>query len=220
MNASRGGAKGDAPVQAIAFDWGGVFTEGTFDGRAVQALARLFDRREDAVAAAYYPLMEHIEIGAFDLTEFCARLTAALVVEADEAAFRQAFLAAPRERPAMYDLLALIPRQYAVAMLSNNVPELCDRVRSDPRMVRIEQFVFSNEIGARKPAAEAFAALSAALGLAPANTLFVDDNVANVAACEELGFRGILLDTPAGFARRWCEHLPELAELVTGPAWT
>lgn len=212
-------ASGDVPIKAIAFDWGGVFTVGTFDARAVRALAALTGRPEAAVAEAYYPLMEHFEVGAFDLGGFQTRLERALGSSSDEAAFRAAFLDAPLERTAMYDVVARIPDRYGVAMLSNNVPELCDRVRGDPRMARVEHFVFSNEIGARKPDAAAFAALTEALALPPQATVFIDDNADNVAACEALGFRGVLLDTPARFAERWRALLPDLADAVDGPAW-
>ena len=220
MSAAPGPSLGGGPLRAVAFDWGGVFTEGTFDARAVRALAALFERNEDEVAEAYYPLMEHFEVGAFDLPGFHQRITRTLDAQVDEMTFREVFLNAPRERPAMYQLLAGMPQWYAVAMLSNNVPELCDRVRTDPRMARVEHYVFSNEIAARKPDPAAFVALSEALALPPTATVFVDDNPANVAACEALGYRGILLDTPAAFAARWRRLLPDLAELVAGPEWT
>lgn len=220
-------ARDTRPVRAIAFDWGGVFTVGTFDARAVRALATLYRLDERTVSAQYYPLMERFEVGAFDLPGFKARLEAALTAadaasrpaDADLAAFRSAFLGAPVERPAMYALLAAVPRRFTVGMLSNNVPELCDRVRGDPRMARVERFVFSNEIGARKPDPAAFAALSAALAVPPDDTVFVDDNEANIAACAELGYRGLLLDSESGFAARWRRALPELARLVDAPAW-
>jgi putative hydrolase of the HAD superfamily len=207
-------------VRAIAFDWGGVFTIGTFDGRAVSALAALFGLDEERVGAAYYPLMESFEAGRFDLPRFHELLEEELAREVDEALFRAAFLGAPLERAPMYELLAAIPHEYGVAMLSNNVAELCDRVRQDPRMARVEHFVFSNEIGARKPDPAAFTLLAEALGIAPEATVFIDDNEANVAACRTLGFRGILLDTPEGFAARWRDLLPDLAHLVEGPAWS
>lgn len=206
-------------IKAIAFDWGGVFTQGTFDARAVTALATLTGLGEDAVAASYYPLMEHFEVGAFDLPAFHQRLSDELGVRVELAPFRSAFLDAPLERPAMYQLLAAIPEHYAVGMLSNNVSELCDRVRSDPRMARIERFVFSNEIAARKPDAAAFAALTEALGVAPEATVFIDDNAANIAACRSLGFHGLLIDDSAAFAKRWRAQLPDLADLVAGPEW-
>jgi putative hydrolase of the HAD superfamily len=207
-------------VRAIAFDWGGVFTVGTFDGRAVTALSALVGLDERIVGRAYYPLMEHFEAGAFDLPRFHELLQDELAVEADEAEFRTAFLGAALERSAMYDVLAAIPHEYGVAMLSNNVAELCDRVRLDPRMARFEHFVFSNEIGVRKPDTPAFTVLSEALGVAPDATVFIDDNETNIAACRALGFHGILLDSPESFAAQWRALLPPLAHLVEGPAWS
>jgi len=208
-----------SPIHAIAFDWGGVFTIGTFDGRAVTALASLFGVEERTMASSYYPLMELFEAGAFDLPSFCARLQDAMPRAVDEGAFRAAFLGAALERHAMFPVLAGIPDHFTVGMLSNNVAELCDRVRGDGRFARIEHFVFSNEIGVRKPDPAAFMALAEALGVAPEATVFIDDNEANVAACAQLGFQGILLDTSEGFARRWSERLPSLRHLVDGPAW-
>jgi putative hydrolase of the HAD superfamily len=207
-------------IRAIAFDWGGVFTVGTFDGRAIERLAALFDVPAARLRPDYLHLMEVFEVGGFDLPTFQARLSAAIGHDdVGEAEFRTAFLDAAVDRTAMYGLLAALPDEHAVGMLSNNVPLLCDRVREDPRTARIERFVFSNELGVRKPDATAFMALSEALQTAPAQTVFVDDAAANVEAARELGFRALLLDTPAGFAERWRATLPHLAHLVEGPGW-
>jgi len=215
------GLAGEAPtIRAIAFDWGGVFTVGTFDARAVRALAALSQRSEDEVGSVYYPLMEHFEVGAFDLPGFHVQLTRALGVDIDIERFRETFLSAPLERPAMYQLLAAIPERYAVGVLSNNVAELCDRFRNDPRSARVEQFVFSNEIAVRKPDAAAFAALTEALALPPSATVFIDDNADNIAACQALGFHGLLVDSAGGFAERWRLLLPDLAHLVDGADWS
>ncbi len=208
-----------AAPRGIAFDWGGVFTVGTFDGRAIARLARLYGLPESELRPRYLELMELFEVGGFDLPTFAERLSRAVERHADEGAFREAFLDAPLERPAAYALLAGIPDGYAVGMLSNNVPVLCDRVREDPRTARIERFVFSNEIGARKPDAVAFMALAEGMQLAPHDIVFVDDAEANVEAARALGFRALLLDTPAAFAARWRAALPELAHLAEGPGW-
>lgn len=207
-------------IKGIAFDWGGVFTVGTFDGRAIERIAALLDLPVASVRGPYLEHMEHFEVGAFDLPTFHARLTAALGRDADEVAFRAAFLDAPLERAATYALLAGIPDDYAVGMLSNNVPVLCDRVRDDPRTARIERFVFSNEIGVRKPDVAAFMALAEALQAAPHELVFVDDAERNVAAAEALGFHALLLDHPAAFAARWRARLPDLAHLVDAPGWS
>lgn len=206
-------------LRGIAFDWGGVFTVGTFDGRAIERIARLVDLPPDRVRGPYLELMEEFEVGAFDLPTFQARLGATLGRDADEASFRGAFLDAPLERAATYALLAGIPDAYAVGMLSNNVPVLCDRVRDDPRTARTERFVFSNEIGARKPDSVAFMALAEAMQLAPHEIVFVDDAPRNVDAARALGFEALLLDTPSAFAARWRAALPDLAHLVDAPGW-
>jgi len=208
-----------AAPRGIAFDWGGVFTVGTFDGRAIARLARLYGVPEAELRPSYLELMELFEVGAFDLQGFAERVSRAVGRDAEEGAFREAFLDAPLERPATYALVAGIPEGYAVGMLSNNVPLLCDRVREDPRTARIERFVFSNEIGARKPDAVAFMALAEGMQLAPHDIVFVDDAEANVEAARALGFRALLLDTPAAFAARWRAALPELAHLTEGPGW-
>lgn len=195
-------------IQAIAFDWGGVFTEGTFDAGAVRALAAAAGVPEERVAETYYPLMEPFEAGAFDLPEFHRRFVEGSGVALDGRSFRQAFLGSVHERRAMFAVLGAIPAGFRVGMLSNNVPVLCDRVRDDPRMERIEHFVFSNEIGVRKPDAAAFTALSDALGVPAEGTVFVDDSRTNVDACRELGYQGIWLESFERFLHAWSELLP------------
>jgi putative hydrolase of the HAD superfamily len=207
-------------LSAIAFDWGGVFTVGTFDGRAIERLAEVYGVPSSTLRPLYLELMEEFEVGAFDLPTFAAQLSRTVGRDVDEARFRTAFLDAPLERPEMYTLLAGIPSAWVVGMLSNNVPVLCDRVRSDPRSARIEKFVFSNEIGVRKPDPAAFAALAEALALPPERSVFIDDNADNVAAARGLGFAAIALSAPAAFAAAWRTLLPELADLVAGAAWS
>ena len=198
-------------ITAIAFDWGGIFTEGTFDSSAVHTLAEHTGVSETQVAKAYYPLMEHFEVGAFDFSEFRHRLTEEADLDLDERTFRELFLGSVKERKAMYEVLNAVPQDYAVGMLSNNVPVLCDTVRDDPRMGRFEHFVFSNEIGVRKPDEEAFAKLTEVLGCSPGSTVFIDDNEDNIQACRALGFEGIWLDTFENFLGRFQELLPGIS---------
>lgn len=197
-------------IRAIAFDWGGIFTVGTFDSDASANLAAVARLDQDVVDAAYFPLMEEFEVGAFDLGGFIDRFVAATGTRAEEEALATTFLASGKERTEMFGILAAIPEHYAVGMLSNNVPALCDGVRSDPRMRRIQHFVFSNEIGLRKPDPAAFHALTDALGVPPAETVFIDDNADNVAAAVALGFHAILLDTMEHFHAQWAELLPDI----------
>lgn len=202
-------------IRAIAFDWGGIFTQGTFDSSAVANLASLTGVPQDHIAATYFPLMEEFEVGAFDFDTFTETFLDESGVDLEPGEFRDTFLGSVRERTEMFAVLGSIPSEYTVGMLSNNVPVLCDRVRDDLRMARIEHFVFSNEIGVRKPDPAAFAALTDAIGVPARATVFIDDNQANIDAANELGFDGVLLDTFAGFMERWRKRFPDLAKGIT-----
>ncbi len=197
-------------ITAIAFDWGGIFTENTFDSSAVRNLAAKTNVSEADVAKVYFPLMEHFEAGAFDFETFTERFLSESGISLGAPEFRNVFLGSVVDRQKMYDLLASIPERYTVGILSNNVAVLCDSVQDDPRTARVEHFVFSNEIKVRKPDPAAFAALTEALGRPPEETVFVDDNPDNIAACETLGYKGLLLETYDGFAAAWEKLLPDL----------
>lgn len=197
-------------IRAIVFDWGGIFTEGTFDSDAVKNLTAVAGTDAELVHAAYFPLMEEFEVGAFDLGGFIDRFVERTGSRVDEDLLAGTFLQSGIQRTQMFGILAGIPDSYRVGMLSNNVPALCDRVRDDLRMERIEKFVFSNEIGVRKPDPAAFAALEAAMELPPHETVFIDDSAANIQAARDLGFHGILLDSMESFTEQWNSLLPEL----------
>lgn len=197
-------------ITAIAFDWGGIFTENTFDSSAVRNLAARANRSEADIAEVYFPLMEHFEAGAFDFETFTERFLSESGISLATPEFREVFLGSVFDRQKMYDVLASIPERYTVGILSNNVAVLCDGVRNDPRTARVEHFIFSNEIKVRKPDPAAFAALTEALGRPPEETVFIDDNPDNIAACEALGYQGLLLESYDGFATSWKTLLPDL----------
>ena len=198
------------PITAIAFDWGGIFTENTFDSSAVRNLAAHAGVPETKIAKTYFPIMAEFEAGAFDFGTFTTRYLEASGIRLSDSEFRDVFLGSVRDRREMYNVLASIPAHYTVGMLSNNVEILCDRVRDDPRMARIEHFVFSNEIKVRKPDPAAFTALTGALGVPPEETVFIDDHRGNIEACEGLGYTGLWLESYAGFAANWKTLLPDL----------
>lgn len=197
-------------ISAIAFDWGGIFTENTFDSSAINNLAHHAGLSTEEISGVYLPLMEEFEAGAFSFDTFVHRFLRNSGAGLGGSEVREIFLGSVRERRAMFEVLASIPQNYTVGMLSNNVEVLCDAVRDDPRMSRVEHFVFSNEIRLRKPDPAAFAALTEALAQPVGQTVFIDDNQDNIAACEALGYQGILLTTYSTFAASWRELLPDV----------
>ncbi len=199
-------------IHAIVFDWGGIFTEGTFDSSAVQTFVNHFGLSEESVSHAYFPLMADFERGEFDCETFYLRFTEQLGLDINYESFRELFLGSVQERTVMLGVLGIIPTEgYTVAMLSNNVPVLCDRVRDDLRMQRIEHFVFSNEIGVRKPDPKSFEILLERLDLPAEAVVFIDDNDANIVAAREMGLQGIHFSDFESFKEQWNALLPDLA---------
>lgn len=191
-------------ARAVAFDWGGVFTAGTFDGCSTARLADAHDRDVEAVRWHYFALVHHLEVGEWTLGRFWNELRGRLgLAGVTYAAFEALYLGSVRENAAMYDFLAELDPGYRVGLLSNNYPVVSDRLRADRRLARFHALVFSNEIGVKKPDPAAFQALSNALGVPPQDTVFVDDVQTNLDAAAALGFRTILYDDHASFLERF-----------------
>lgn len=179
----------------VAFDWGGVFTLGTFDGRSTARLAGQYDLDVEEVRRHYFALVHHLEVGEWTLPafwhEFSARIGLTGVPYPD---FEALYLGSVTRNEPMYDLLAKLPPNVRVGLLSNNYPVVSDLLRADPAFARFDALVFSNELGHKKPAPQAFAALANALRVAPADCAFVDDVGENIDAARGAGFAGLLYD--------------------------
>ena len=185
-------------IRGVLFDWGGVFTRGTFDGRVVRNLARRYGLPEERVAEAYFGLVERLELGEWSLSRFWEELSRRLDVSDDYPAFERLFLGSVAPRPEVYQLLAALPDELVVGLLSNNYPVISSYLRAEGSFDRFDAAVFSNEEGVKKPDPRAFELALERMGLAPEEVLFVDDNPDNIAAAERLGFKTHLFTEPQG----------------------
>ena len=77
-----------------------------------------------------------------------------------------------------------------LALLSNGVPEIVARIRSDRDLAALfDTQVVSFEVGLAKPEPEIYRVVLARLGTAPAAALFVDDRLENIETARELGIQ-------------------------------
>lgn len=176
----------------VAFDWGGVFTIGTFDGRSTQNMADRSGVNVDRVRESYFRHVRQLEVGAWSLPHFWETLQQETGMTLPYSEFEPLYLGSIRDNDPMYATLAALPGSVRVGLLSNNYPVVSDHLRRDPRFGRFNALVFSNEIGVKKPAPEAFAALEQAMGLPAAQVAFVDDVQENIDAANAYGFHGLL----------------------------
>ncbi|MPY65485.1 HAD family phosphatase [Deinococcus sp. SDU3-2] len=176
----------------VAFDWGGVFTVGTFDGRSTARLAERGGMPVEHVRQSYFRHVHHLEVGAWTLPDFWEVLAAETGLTLSYPEFEALYLGSVHDNAAMYTTLARIPAGVRVGLLSNNYPVVSDHLRRDPRFARFDALVFSNELRQKKPHPDAFAALQGAMGVPAAHTAFVDDVEENIEAARAAGFHGLL----------------------------
>ena len=197
MNASR--------IDAVLFDFGGVFTESPFEAAktfAVDAgvdpavmLDTVFgpydrdcdhpwhrvERGEMPLAAAREEILELGRSRGFEAELYCV-----LAALGHSSGPRRDFLDRARR---------LRQRGIASAIVTNNVLEFRDAWRA---MIPVDELfdvvVDSCEVGMRKPDPRIFhKALELLGGIPAAHALFLDDHEGNVTAARGLGIRGILV---------------------------
>ena len=86
---------------------------------------------------------------------------------------------------------------YGLYILSNISKYFAKRYREIPIFAYFDGFVFSAECGAVKPSREIFSHISEKFGLIPCDTLFVDDNAANIRGAKEFGINAYLFNGDA-----------------------
>ncbi len=95
--------------------------------------------------------------------------------------------------PSMFELLEELHEQgFGTYILSNINPYHVPHVRERyPRVHQTHGQIYSCEVGLIKPDLRIFEHTRDALGILPAETIFIDDREDNIASAESLGFRGI-----------------------------
>ena len=177
----------------MLFDLGGVLLRLRPDD-AVAAFAR-------AGAPTFGVIWEHdtpqksllrLEVGAIDAATFRREVNAAMGTTLSADAFDVAFNAMLGPiAPAAFALLAALRKRYRVFLLSNNNVLHLAVIESVYPQLRgcFEAALFSQEIAAHKPAAEAFEKALVAIGAPADEILFIDDSQANIDAAAALGLQ-------------------------------
>jgi putative hydrolase of the HAD superfamily len=202
-------------LRGVVTDWGGVMTTPILttvrawieadgiDWESYRAVMRPWV--SEAYDADGHPNPIHLlERGECSATEFEQILAARLLrldgqAVAAEGLLRRMFDAS-RTLPAMYDTIrTLRAAGLRTALLSNSWG--CDEYPRADFPGLFDTVVLSGEVGMRKPEKEIFLHATQALGLAPAECVFIDDLPANVAAAQACGMTGVLHTEPADTAK-------------------
>jgi len=211
-------------IQAVLFDFGGVFTPSPFSaldvlgeqlGADPQHLMRLVFGPYDADTDHPWHRLERGELSFLEAREAILALGQAEGVDADPIKLFSLIGGGEGAREAMVARTkALRARGFGTALVTNNVREFRTRwVTLVPVDELFQHLLDSSELGIRKPDPRIFHLALERLGVAPEEALFLDDFPANLEAAERLGIRSLLVE-PDGAAA-----LAELDALVAaGPA--
>ena len=192
-------------IEAVLFDFGGVFTGSPFQAIDKYAAAQGVEPQDlmDLVFGSYHADTDHpwhqCERGELGLGEAFTQITA----NATEAGIRfdagelfSSMAEDPFDRTIVVDLVRSVrARGIRTAVVTNNVAEYGSTWR---KMIPIDELfdavIDSCEIGVRKPNPAIYHAALEQLGVhEPSHAVFLDDYEGNVAAARALGMHGILV---------------------------
>jgi FMN phosphatase YigB (HAD superfamily) len=173
----------------VLFDLGGVLLPFDPERRIAAIVARTGATPGAARAFMASDLPRRLDLGEADESDLVAAYRVAFGVDiepAEATALTLSVFETPNHE--LWALAAALRARAVVGGFSDN-PAFVERVF--PPGAVLAPMVFSSRIGARKPSPEAFAAVEAELGLAPAEILFIDDAAANVEAALARGWEAI-----------------------------
>ena len=193
-------------IKGILFDIGGVIVR-TDDLRPRENLARRFGMNREEIdqlvfqnpAAQAAERGEGSEAAVWETVQAALNLTPAQLVE-----FQTEFWRGDAADAALLDLLASLRPGCRTGLLTNSwlrspLELFWKRFKLPEARVRlaVDVVVSSAEVGVQKPAPRIYAAALERLGTLAPETVFVDDNAANVDAARRLGFEAVLFENPA-----------------------
>ena len=175
--------------RAVLFDLGGVLLPFDPERRIAAIVARTGATPDAARAFMASDLPRRLDAGEADALDLAEAYRAAFGVDIGPAEATDLALSV-FETPnhELWALAASLRARAVVGGFSDN-PAFVERVF--PPAAILDPMFFSSRIGACKPSPEAFAAVEAALGLASAEILFIDDTAANVDAALARGWEAI-----------------------------
>lgn len=208
------------PIEAVLFDYGGVFTVSPF-GAAVELSARLGMPTEVLLEIIFGPYdqdtdhpwhrLERGELKVQEAREEILLLGRDRGSEIDLYEFFGgiASIANGVVQPMVDCARRLKSEGYRTAVVTNNVAEFSEFWRrSLPLEELFDLVVDSSEVGMRKPNPKIFTHTLESLGnVAPQRAVFLDDFHGNVAAAIQLGMHGILVEPDQTLAIAELERL-------------
>lgn len=201
-------------IEAVIFDFGGVFTASPFTGIHAWHESKGLDPAQGVriVFGPYDQDTDHpwhrLERGEIALMAAAEQIKAVAAEEGLDLELSEMFgsMGGSGVRTDMVDKAVEIRRAgYRTGLITNNIKEFSDGWRAMiPVDDMFEVIIDSSAVGIRKPDPRIYQMCLDQLGVAAERSVFLDDAPGNIAAAEALGITGILVED---------DHAPAMAEL-------
>ena len=181
------------PIRAVIFDIGGVLVR-TEDLEPRRAWERRFGLPDWGLAKIVFEnrYAAPATIGRASLDEVWAEVGRQLRLSAGELAqLRADFWSGDRYDQALIDYLRALRPRYKTGILSNAWPGTRAVHAAHLNGDAFDDLVYSAEVGLAKPDPAIYRLALDRLQVAPAEAVFVDDVLENVAAAQALGMAGV-----------------------------
>lgn len=192
-------------IEAVVFDFGGVFTPSPFSGLHDWHTERGLDPALGlrAVFGPYDQDTDHpwhqLERGEIALEAAAEQIKAVGAEMGLDIELSEMFGALGGDGGPRQDVIAkgleLRAAGYRTALITNNIKEFSDGWRA---MIPVEELfeviVDSSAVGIRKPDLRIYRMTLDQLGVAPENAVFLDDAAGNITAAREVGMHAILVE--------------------------
>lgn len=193
-------------VRNIVFDFGNVLLNLDMSATEKRMNALIGDKYGFSAEKNAYPaFFEEYEVGKISEEDFLHGLRKMTNDTAQESELKSAWNAMLLDLPAeRLEMLLLLRKKYRVFLLSNTNKTHIDFVMryllhtygiDDWDTRYFEKTYYSHLVGLRKPDAEIYNFVAKDAAISPAETLFIDDNSANIATANALGWQTVLHNT-------------------------
>ncbi len=197
-------------VRAIFFDLGGVIVRTDYQAPREHLAERLNTTYEDLSRIVFASESSYqASIGAITTEAHWEAVTRRLGRPVSEAqAIREEFFAGDVVDLGLLALIRSLRPRYKTGVISNAWPDLRQDLVNKKVIDAFDALIVSAEVGVMKPDPRIYEIAMDQLGVAPQESIFLDDTPVNVDAARALGMQGILFREP----RRTLNELKEMLE--------
>ena len=186
-------------IRAVYFDLGGVIVRTEFQAPR-QHLAERFEMDYDGLVKLVFDSETAVQgsLGRISEEEHWAAVARRLHLPESEAqSLRDEFFAGDVIDLQLLDYMRALRKQYKVGLISNAWSGMRPWIAAKKFGDVFDAMTISAEARAAKPDAQIYRIALAALGVAPAESVFIDDFPGNVAGARAVGMQAIQFIRPA-----------------------